>query len=100
MAITLTCIYFFSAIQPVSLVLTFIAGALSIALAAPIQILMIGTAKGAEMLGAGVTQAAFNIGNSLGALLGGLPIVAGYGYNSPVLVGTLMALVAYFSPSY
>jgi DHA1 family arabinose polymer transporter-like MFS transporter len=92
MAITLTCIYFFSAIQPVSLVLTFIAGALSIALAAPIQILMIGTAKGAEMLGAGVTQAAFNIGNSLGAFLGGLPIIAGYDYNSPVLVGSLMAL--------
>jgi MFS transporter, DHA1 family, arabinose polymer utilization protein len=92
MAATLLCIYFFSGNQTISLILTFIAGALSIALAAPIQILMIGTAKGAEMLGAAVTQAAFNIGNSLGAFLGGLPITAGLGYNSPVLVGTFMAI--------
>ncbi|MBW8683376.1 MFS transporter [Chitinophaga rhizophila] len=96
MAVTLLCIYFFSANQTVSLILTFVAGALSIALAAPIQILMIDTAKGAEMLGAAVTQAAFNIGNSLGAFLGGLPLTAGYGYNSPVLVGTAMALGGVF----
>lgn len=92
MAITLLCIYFFSGNQVVSLLLTFIAGALSIALAAPIQILMIETAKGAEMLGAAVTQAAFNIGNSLGAFFGGLPLTIGMGYNAPVLVGTLMAM--------
>lgn len=92
MAITLLCIYFFSGNQAVSLLLTFIAGALSIALAAPIQILMIETAKGAEMLGAAVTQAAFNVGNSLGAFLGGIPLTIGMSYNSPVLVGTLMAM--------
>jgi DHA1 family arabinose polymer transporter-like MFS transporter len=93
MVVTLISIHLFSSNQVVSLVLTFIAGALSIALAAPIQILMINTAKESEMLGAALIQGAFNIGNSLGAFLGGLPIVAGFGYNFPVLVGALMASV-------
>jgi DHA1 family arabinose polymer transporter-like MFS transporter len=93
MAFTLLAIYFFSGNQIISLLLTFIAGALSIALASPIQILMINTAKGAEMLGAAVTQASFNIGNALGAFFGGLPIAAGLGYNWPALVGVVMALV-------
>ncbi|RYY32639.1 MAG: MFS transporter [Sphingobacteriaceae bacterium] len=93
MAATLLAIYFLSWSVPMSLILTFIAGSLSIALAAPIQILMIQTTRGAEMLGAAVTQAGFNIGNALGAFLGGLPIAMGYGYTSPQLVGMAMALV-------
>ncbi|GAA4320790.1 MFS transporter AraJ [Mucilaginibacter gynuensis] len=93
MAITLVAIYFLSGSQVISLALTFIAGALSIALASPIQILMINTAKGAEMLGAAVTQAAFNIGNALGAFFGGLPIAVGLGYNSPSVVGAIMAVI-------
>jgi DHA1 family arabinose polymer transporter-like MFS transporter len=92
MAGTLVLIFFFSSNQVLSLTFTFIAGALSIALATPIQILMIRTAKEAEMLGAAATQAAFNIGNALGAFFGGLPIAAGLGYNSPAMVGAVMAL--------
>ncbi|CAM3746497.1 MFS transporter [Mucilaginibacter galii] len=93
MAVTLLGIYLFSGNQVISLLFTFIAGALSIALASPIQILMINTAKGAEMLGAAITQAAFNVGNALGAFFGGLPIAAGLGYASPSLVGMLMAII-------
>ena len=92
MCSALLIIYFTAESQPVSLFMTFIAGSCSIALAAPIQILMIQTSKGAEMLGASVTQAAFNLGNALGAFLGGLPIAAGFGYQSPELVGVLMSL--------
>lgn len=92
MAATLILIFLFSSNQFLSLTFTFIAGALSIALATPIQILMIRTASEAEMLGAAATQAAFNVGNALGAFFGGLPIAAGLGYNSPALVGAVMAL--------
>jgi len=92
MAVTLVLIYLGSGIQSLSLLLTFIAGALSIALAAPIQILMIRSAREAEMLGAAVTQAAFNVGNALGAFFGGLPLIAGLGYNSPAMAGAVMAL--------
>jgi DHA1 family arabinose polymer transporter-like MFS transporter len=80
----------------ISLTLTFVAGALSIALAMRIQILMIGTAAEAGMLGAAATQAAFNIGNALGAFFGGLPMAAGLGYNSPSMVGAAMALSGTF----
>nr|WP_242689159.1 MFS transporter [Pedobacter sp. SYSU D00535] len=92
MAITLLLIYFFSGSQILSVLFTFIAGSCSLALAAPIQMLMIENSKGAEMIGASITQAAFNLGNALGAFLGGLPIAAGLGYTSPSMVGMIMAL--------
>lgn len=92
MAVTLLLIYFFSWSQVMSVILTFAAGSCSLALAAPIQMLMIESSKGAEMIGASITQAAFNLGNALGAYLGGLPIAAGLGYTSPSIVGLIMAL--------
>ncbi|MGK6350688.1 MFS transporter [Parapedobacter sp. DT-150] len=80
------------AIYPIpSLAMTFIIGGLAFALSAPIQMLMINTAKGSEMLAASVSQASFNIGNALGAFLGGLPIAMGYGYTAPEWVGAAMA---------
>jgi DHA1 family arabinose polymer transporter-like MFS transporter len=93
MAIVLVLIFLFSSYQALSLCFTFVAAALSIALATPIQVLMIRTATGGELIGAAATQAAFNIGNALGAFFGGLPIAAGFGYNSPALVGAGMAVV-------
>jgi DHA1 family arabinose polymer transporter-like MFS transporter len=92
MAVTLVIVHYISGNQVLSLVMTFITGAVAFALASPIQMLMINTAKGSEMLAASVSQASFNIGNALGAFLGGLPLAAGYDYTSPVFVGTLMAL--------
>jgi MFS transporter, DHA1 family, arabinose polymer utilization protein len=92
MSVVLVLIFFFSAYQVLSLCFTFIAAALSIALATPIQMLMIRTATEGELIGAAATQAAFNIGNALGALFGGWPIAAGFGYNSPSLVGAGMAM--------
>lgn len=92
MAVTLFVVHYVSGNQIVALVMTFITGAVAFALAAPIQMLMINTAKGSEMLAASVSQASFNIGNALGAFLGGLPLAAGYDYTSPVWVGAAMAL--------
>ena len=92
MAVALTIVHYISTNQTLSLIMTFITGAVAFALAAPIQMLMINSAKGSEMLAASVSQASFNIGNALGAFLGGLPLAAGYDYTSPVWVGTVMAL--------
>lgn len=92
MAASLFIIHYVSVNQTLSLVMTFVTGAISFAVAAPIQMLMINTSKGSEMLAASVSQASFNIGNALGAFLGGLPLAAGFDYTSPVWVGTLMAL--------
>ena len=96
MATALLIIYFTAESKSMGLVMTFVAGSLSLAIGAPIQILMINTAKEAEMLGAAATQAAFNIGNALGAFLGGIPIAMGFGFTSPELVGVVMASAGAF----
>jgi DHA1 family arabinose polymer transporter-like MFS transporter len=93
MSVVLFIMHFVSSNMAASLIMTFLTGAIAFASASPIQMLMIKTAKGSEMLAASVSQASFNIGNALGAFLGGLPLAAGYDYTSPVLVGSLMALV-------
>ncbi|WP_264531210.1 MFS transporter [Flavobacterium sp. N502540] len=92
MAIDLIMVYFFSFNQYVSLFLTFLTGAVSFSVIAPIQMLMIKTAKDAEMIASAALQGSFNIGNALGAFLGGLPLSAGYSYASPNLIGLVMAL--------
>lgn len=92
MAIDLVCVYLFSFNQIASLTLVFLTGAIAFAAVAPIQMLMIQTAVGAEMIASAAIQAAFNIGNALGAFLGGLPLIAGFSYASPNLVGVIMAL--------
>ncbi|GAB3996026.1 MFS transporter AraJ [Spirosoma daeguense] len=95
MVFCLTIVYFVAPFQIPLLVMTFITGAVSFSLGAPIQILMIRAANGSEMLASSVSQAGFNIGNALGAYLGGLPIIAGLGYASPQLVGAVMAFTGF-----
>lgn len=92
MATNLLAVYFFSGNQVTSLILVFLTGSLSFAVVAPIQILMIQAAKGSEMIASASLQAGFNIGNALGAFLGGLPLALGYSFASPNLVGVGMAL--------
>ncbi|MES2241037.1 MAG: MFS transporter [Bacteroidota bacterium] len=93
MAIDLLLVFFFSYIPYVSLALVFSTGCLAFAVAAPIQTLMIQTAVGAEMIASAAIQAAFNTGNALGAFLGGLPLIAGFSYASPNLVGVTMSII-------
>lgn len=93
MSIDLVLVYFFSSNQYISLFLTFLTGAISFSVIAPIQMLMIRTATGAEMIASASLQGSFNIGNALGAFLGGLPLTAGYSYESPNLIGVGMSIV-------
>ena len=93
MGATLTAVYFLSANTYASLALVFLTGFMAFALVAPVQMMMIQTAKGAEMIASATIQASFNIGNALGAFLGGLPILYGYSFSTPSLVGVAMALV-------
>jgi len=93
MSIDLVLVYFFSFNQYVSLFLTFLTGAISFSVIAPIQMLMIRSAKGAEMIASASLQGSFNIGNALGAFLGGLPLTAGLSYSSPNLIGVGMSII-------
>lgn len=93
MSTDLVLVYFFSFNQYMSLFLTFLTGAISFSVIAPIQMLMIRTAKGAEMIASASLQGSFNIGNALGAFLGGLPLAAGFSYSSPNLIGVVMSVI-------
>jgi DHA1 family arabinose polymer transporter-like MFS transporter len=92
MALDLLMVFFFSTNPYMSLLLVFSTGCIAFAVAAPIQTLMIQTAVGAEMIASAAIQAAFNTGNALGAFLGGLPLIAGFSYASPNLVGITMSI--------
>ncbi|WP_395091840.1 MFS transporter [Vaginella massiliensis] len=94
---TLMCIiliinYFMAGIGVMNYVLSFLTGLIAFTVGSPIQMMLINNAKGAETLAASAGQASFNLGNALGAYLGGLPIIFGYGYQSPLVVGAIMAI--------
>lgn len=96
MMLSLLCVHFFSANKYSALFFTFTSGAMAFALVAPMQLLMMSYATGAEMLAAAACQAALNIGNALGAFFGGLPIIYHYNYSYPAYVGAAMALTGVF----
>jgi DHA1 family inner membrane transport protein len=50
-------------------------------------------AQGAPTLASGANIAAFNVGNALGAWIGGLTIAAGLGFTSPLWAGAAMTAV-------
>lgn len=74
-------------------ILTFLTGANAIALGAPIQVLLIQSSKESPLLGSSIGQGAFNMGNSLGAFLGGIPLAMGYGLTASLWVGTLLVFI-------
>ncbi|MEM9143390.1 MAG: MFS transporter, partial [Bacteroidota bacterium] len=73
------------------LMMTFLIGIASFTVATPIQMAIINSSKGSEMLGSSMNQSAFNMGNASGAYLAGLPIAHGYGIVYAGLVGSLLA---------
>lgn len=78
-----------------ALAMTFVTGLIAFAVISPMQMLMIRAAKGSEMLASSAIQASSNMGNALGAFLGGLPLVAGFGYTSPQYVGASLAFTGF-----
>ncbi|MFD1718660.1 MFS transporter [Georgenia deserti] len=90
--IVIMALYATLAAQPVALfLLVFGVGATGSALIPSIQSRIIRIAGDAELLGAAMNHAAFNVGNSLGAWLGGLVIAGGFGYLAPGWVGAALA---------
>jgi len=56
---------------------------------------LIDAAEHAETLGAALGHGSLNIGNALGAWLGGVAIAAGFGYRSPLMVGVVLSLAGF-----
>lgn len=96
MALCLLVVHYTSQIYSMAYIMAFIAGAISFSAGSPIQMMLIKNAKGTETLAASFGQASFNIGNTLGAYLGGIPIKMGFAFDTPVLVGVGLASIGVF----
>lgn len=68
-------------------------GTVGLATAPGLQVRTMRYAQDAPTMASGANIAGFNIGNAIGAWLGGLALAAGYGYVSPLWVGAGLALV-------
>lgn len=78
----------FTAGDPVGLFTgLFLIGAASSALAPTIQARLMDVAQDSQSIAAALNHSALNIGNSVGALLGGIAIAGGLGYIAPVWIG-------------
>ncbi len=66
---------------PSAVVAVCVFGLVNFAAGAPLQARIVEQAKGAPNLASTLNQGAFNLGNALGASLGGIVLTAGYGYN-------------------
>lgn len=90
--------------KPAMVVLAFAIGANALAMGPSIQMLLMENSKEAEMLGSSLGQSGFNIGNAIGAYLGGIPLALGLSYAAPQWVagglagcGIVLALIMLLS---
>jgi MFS transporter, DHA1 family, inner membrane transport protein len=69
-------------------------GAFGFATVPPLQMRIMRYAHHAPTLASGANIAAFNVGNALGAWIGGLTISAGLGYTAPIWAGAALTLAS------
>ncbi len=93
MTLALLIVFFFSEITPLSSVMVFLCGGLSMSVSSPLNMMIMNAAPGSEMMAAAFMQAAFNVANSAGAFFGGIPLDMGMDYTYPSLVGMVMAFI-------
>ena len=72
----------------------FVWGVVHFGAGAPLQTRVVEQAKGAPNLASTLNQGAFNLGNALGAALGGLVLTEGFGYQRLSIASALVACVA------
>jgi DHA1 family inner membrane transport protein len=82
-----------TASNPVAVfVFLFLVGGSASALSPAIQTRLMDVAGDSQTLAAAINHSSLNIGNSLGAYLGGVVIAAGFGYLSPTWVGLALCV--------
>lgn len=73
-------------------IFVFLVGVAAAGISPAIQTRLMDVAGDSQTLAAAANHSALNLGNSLGAYLGGLTIAAGLGYISPVWVGLMLCV--------
>jgi DHA1 family inner membrane transport protein len=77
------------------LVMAFAMGGANAVLIPSLQSRLIRIGGESQLLAAALNHSAFNVGNSMGAFLGGAAIAAGFGYVAPTVVGVGLAVVGF-----
>jgi DHA1 family inner membrane transport protein len=80
--------------QSLTVVWLFAMGAFGFGTVPGLQMRIMGYAPGAPTMASSANIGAFNVGNALGAWLGGVAIGAGLGYTSPIWVGAALTALA------
>ncbi|TDY80505.1 UNVERIFIED_ORG: hypothetical protein C7429_103496 [Pantoea allii] len=95
-AVVLLVFNFTAHSQVMSAVCIFLMAAFGFATVSPIQKLVMDKARaaGAPTLAAAVNIGLFNLGNAMGAWLGGAVIAAGFGLQSPDWAGAILSVIA------
>ena len=79
--------------QPLTIASIVLMGGFGFATVPGLQMRVMKYANGAPTLASGANIGAFNVGNALGAWLGGVTITAGLGYTSPIWAGAGITLL-------
>ena len=95
LAIVLVAFAFSAAIWWAALIAMFFLGAVGFATAPGLQLRIMHFADDAPSVASGANIAALNIGNAIGAWIGGLAIAAGLGFVSPLWVGAALVTGAF-----
>ena len=83
----------FTASNPVGLFVgVFLIGGSSAALSPTIQARLMDVARDSQSIAAALNHSALNLGNWLGAFLGGLAIAGGLGYVAPIWIGLVLTI--------
>ncbi len=92
--VALVGIFFFAQVWWLSVALMFVVTTGLFAISSPQQTLILKHAPGGELLGGACIQIAFNLGNAVGAQVGGWPLRHGLGYNYTALAGAAFLVVS------
>lgn len=95
-AIILVHVFFaeLAGIATAAIVMVFLWGIVAFVIVPPLQMRVVQTASDGPNLAATLNQGAFNLGNAVGAGLGGFALSAGISYGNLPFVGAVIAMIA------
>lgn len=94
LTVVFACLARFGGTADIAIGIVFLWGMLVFVIVPPLQIRVVETAAEGPNLAATLNQGAFNMGNAVGAWIGGLALSFGVSYASLPLVGALIAVLA------
>jgi DHA1 family arabinose polymer transporter-like MFS transporter len=97
MMVSVSLVAAVSQYRAATLALTFVTGAVAFSIIAPLQMLMLEAVPGSKSMASALMQSTSNVGNALGAYLGGLGIALGYGFASPEYIGAALVSIGLLS---